>query len=105
MHHLYRYYGTPELGKCNDKEPKEGESETDWTKPTHFVGEFVDCGKPTGRVWLEKGNALKAAREAIETYFGFKGEKLEKYFKENVPEIWEHFDVNNEGKIDVERGP
>ena len=99
MHHLIRYYGTPELVKCNQKEHEEveGESSSDWKKPVDFQGEWSNCGKPTGKVFLTKANAEKAATEAVETYFDFKGKKLEDYCKENVPKVWEHFDVNKEG--------
>ena len=106
MHHLIRYYGTPELVKCNKDhhEEVEGESSTDWKKPVDFQGEWADCGQPTGKV-LTKDNATKAAHEAVQSYFGFEGKKLEDYCKENVPKVWEHFDVNKEGKIEIERGP
>ena len=71
MHHLIRYYGVKELGKCNQPEMKveEGEDPHDWKKPTHFVGEWTSCGKPTGRIFLEKKGAAAATREAIKSYF------------------------------------
>ena len=47
-----RNYGSPELGKCNDFRVHEGESDSDWTKPPPFVGEYASCGKPTGRYIL-----------------------------------------------------
>ena len=55
MHHLIKYYGTQELGKCNkDKKTNEGESESDWRKPINFLGEFPNCGKPFGPIFLNK---------------------------------------------------
>ena len=84
MHHMIRYYGTPELGKCNtNQESLEGEHPHEWDKPTNFVGEFPDCGKPTGKIWLTRKGAEAAARDAIETLMEFKGKKLEEYFNEN----------------------
>ena len=107
MNHLIRYYGVQELGKCNDSKPKEGESSVEWNKPVNFVGEFPDCGKPIpgGKVWLNEVNAKKAATEAVRTYFGFTGDKLNNYVKENVEPAWKHFDVLNAGQIDIEQGP
>ena len=69
MHHMIRYYGQPELGKCNtEKASLPGESSTDWTKPAPFQGEFPGCGEPTGKMWLTKAGALAAAKDAVETY-------------------------------------
>ena len=69
MHHMIRYYGEPELGKCNkEKDALPGESSTDWTKPAPFSGEFPGCGEPTGVMWLTKRGALAAAKDAVETY-------------------------------------
>ena len=48
-----RNYGTPELGRCNDHRVHEGESESDWTKPPPFVGEYITCNKPTGKYILK----------------------------------------------------
>ena len=104
MHHVIRYYGSPELGKCNDGKPLEGEHETDWRMPTNFVGEFPDCGKPIpgGRMWLTRKGAEAAAKDAIDTFLEFKGPKLDAYMKENFETTWKQFDVLNEGKIDIE---
>ena len=58
------------MGKCNkDKKPNEGESEDDWKKPINFLGEFPNCGKPFGPFFLNKTNAIKAARETVENYY------------------------------------
>ena len=85
MHHLIKYYGTQDLGKCNkDKKASEGESVDDWKKPINFLGEFPNCGKPFGPVFLNKNNAIKAARETVENYYQFKGSKLDEFIKENV---------------------
>ena len=72
MHHMIRYYGEQELGKCNDKqEALEGEHPTNWDQPVNFVGEFPGCNKPTGRIWLTKKGAYEASRDAVETYMDF----------------------------------
>ena len=85
--------------------PGESANSKDWDKPVNFEGEFVECGKPTGKIWFEKDGARKAAAEAVTGFYGFKGEKLEAYLKTNADTAWEHADVNQEGKIDIERGP
>ena len=71
MNTLIRWYGTQKKKDCNvNKEAKdENESNTDWTKPVPFEGEFIDCGKPTGKILLSKENGLKAGRKAVESYF------------------------------------
>ena len=98
MHHLIRYYGTPELHQCNNQEASnEGESATDWDKPTNFVGEFVNCDEPTGKVWLKEKGAKDAGREAVRSYFGYEGKKLDEFVKENVDPAWDHFDVLHDG--------
>ena len=83
----------------------EGESKDDWLKPVNFEGEFPGCGKPTGRIWLDETNAKAAARQAVQGYYGFTGQKLDDYCKENVDSTFKHFDVLNEGKFEIERGP
>ena len=105
MHHLIRYYGRQEMGKCNtDKELEEGESRDDWKKPVNFVGEFPDCNKPTGRIWLFHDQAIAAGKEAVKEYYGYNGEKLDQYCNEHLNSTWNHFDVNKDGKVEIERG-
>ena len=97
MNHLIKYYGKQETYPCNqDKASMPGESPNskDWDKPVNFEGEFVECGKPTGKIWFEKDGARKAAAEAVTGFYGFKGEKLEAYLKTNADTAWEHADVN-----------
>ena len=106
MHHLIRYYGKQELGKCNtDQKALEGEDTDDWKKPVNFVGEFPDCGKPTGRIWLYKDGGMAAGREAVKEFYGFEDKKLEEYCAEHLAQSWKHFDVNDDGKIEIERAP
>ena len=52
-----------------------------------------------------KKEGLAAGREAVRTYYQFEGKKLDDFCKENVDPAWEHFDVNKDGFIDMERGP
>ena len=102
---MIRYYAEPELHKCNDKLPMEGEHESDWNKPTNFVGEFANCGKPTGKLWLARKGAMDACKDATESILDFKGKKAEEYMKENFVKTWDHFDVLKEGHFEIEKAP
>ena len=62
-------------------------------------------GKPSGKFYLDMNGAYALAREVIKTHLGFSGDKLEKFFNENVPQAWARHDVNNEGKIEAMKGP
>ena len=76
MRWFIRNYGSPELGRCNDHKVKEGESNYDWTKPAPFVGEYVGCGRPTGKFILRTENALIAAGDAVKLYYRASGPML-----------------------------
>ena len=104
MHHMIRYYGEQELGKCNTlQESEEGEHPTKWDQPTNFVGEFPGCGKPTGRMWLSRKGALEASKDAVESYYDFDPKKRDAFLKDKFNESWKHFDVLNEGHIEIEK--
>ena len=59
----------------------------------------------TGKFTMNRGAALSAAREILETHLGMDGAKQQEHLDEYFDKTWRHFDVNNEGKIDVARMP
>ena len=67
-------------------------------------GEDKD-GLPNGRYWVTKENAMKAADEVVDTHLRLhKGEKAD-YLAANFPALWARFDVNEEGKVEIDRMP
>ena len=62
-------------------------------------------GTPNGRFWVTKANARKAAGEVVCTHLKQCGDDEEKYLKEWFPKAWERYDVNEEGKIEIDRMP
>ena len=67
-------------------------------------GEDKD-GLPTGRYWVTKDQARKAADEVVDTHLRLhKGDKTD-YLDANFPALWARFDVNEEGKVEIDRMP
>lgn len=64
-----------------------------------------DDGAPNGQFYLRRGDVENVSNEVVGTHFGFKGEKRQKFINERLPKIWNHFDVNNQGYLTVERVP
>ena len=62
-------------------------------------------GLPTGRYWVTKEMAKKAAAEVVGTHLrlGKDGEK--ENVEANFPALWSRFDVNEENKIEIDRMP
>jgi hypothetical protein len=64
-----------------------------------------DNGQPNGNFYLDKDGAKAVAQEVVGTHFGFHGAKRDSYVSQRLPEIWKNIDVNNDGIIDVSKGP
>ena len=62
-------------------------------------------GTPDGRFWVTKENARKAAGEVVGTHLHLVDKDQEAFLAENFPAAWERYDVNGEGKIEVDRMP
>lgn len=60
-------------------------------------------GKPNGHFFLNKEGVAAVAEEVVRTHMGFNGDKLKSYLKENLPGLWNRYDVMNEGNIDADR--
>ena len=62
-------------------------------------------GLPTGHFWVTKADAEKAASEVVGTHLQLKSADLKGYVDANFPALWTRYDVNEEGKIEVDRMP
>jgi len=60
-------------------------------------------GKPNGHFFLNKEGVTAVATEVVATHMGFKGEKLSNYLKQNLPGLWNRYDVMQEGNLDADR--
>ena len=53
--------------------------------------------------WIDEGHAKTVAEELVGEKKGLKGDDLKKYMDDQFPELWTHFDVNNQGLVEIER--
>merc|ERR1719460_2763844 len=51
-------------------------------------------GEPTGKFWMNKNDAVSAAREVLNTHKGLTGAALDQYIATFFDKTWGHFDVN-----------
>ena len=68
-------------------------------------GQNKDTGLPDGNFWLTEADARRAALEVVGTHLHLKGKDAEGYVKDRFTELWNRFDVNEEGKIEIDRAP
>jgi len=62
-------------------------------------------GVPNGEFYITKNGLDNVAKEVIGTHLNMKGDELDAYAKSRVPKLWSHFDVLNEGFLDVAKVP
>ena len=62
-------------------------------------------GEPSGRFWMNKEDAMLAAREVLATHKGLSGGALDAYLNTFFNKAWGHFDVNVTGWIEVIKMP
>ena len=67
-------------------------------------GEDKD-GLPTGRFWVTKDSAKKACDEVVDTHLRLHGKEKTEYLEAQFPALWTRFDVNEEGRIEIDRMP
>ena len=73
---------------------------------TNYAREIKRDGKLTGAFFLNKDDAFAASTEFVSTHFNYSTEKAQKWLKDNTFEdTWNHFDVNHDGLVEVERFP
>ena len=62
-------------------------------------------GKPNGHFWVTKEDAEKASDEVVGTHLHMKDGQKTAFVKEHFPTVWTRFDVNEDGKIEIDRMP
>jgi len=68
----------------------------------NYAIEFKDDkGKPTGHFFFDKASAKAAAQEVVKTH----GSNDQSILKNNFEDTWNHFDVNKDALVEVERMP
>lgn len=64
-----------------------------------------DDGKASGHFFLDKDGAQKVSSEVVHTHFQYNDEQAATYLGEKFEETWNHFDVNSDKLVEVERMP
>ena len=72
---------------------------------TYAVESEDKNGLPTGRFWVTKDSAMKACDEVVDTHLRLHKDAKKEYLDANFPALWARFDVNEEGKIEIDRMP
>ena len=78
---------------------------------TKYAREITDNGKLTGHMFCNKDDAYAVSKEVVGTHLGYKGEDIERYLSGGsggdpiFENVFNHFDVNKDGLIEVERMP
>ena len=89
--------------------PDRFESEADDALMRSMYSTYATEGKkdglPTGQFWVTAADAKKAATEVVATHLHLKEKALESYVEDNFKTYWAKYDVNGEGKIEVDRMP
>ena len=62
-------------------------------------------GLPTGRYWVTHDMAKKAAAEVVGTHLRLSKDEEKSYVDAQFPALWARFDINEEGKIEIDRMP
>jgi hypothetical protein len=62
-------------------------------------------GTPNGQFWVTKANAKKAAGEIVGTHLLLSKDDEKAYVESVFPKAWDRYDVNEEGKIELDRMP
>ena len=60
---------------------------------------------PNGHFWLDETNAKRASKEVVMTHLHMKDGEADSYLNSNFPAVWKRFDVNEEGKVEIDRMP
>jgi len=73
---------------------------------TYAIEMKDEKGAPSGFFFLDKDGAYKVSKEVVDTHMKFDVKATQKKFlDEHFKETWEHFDVNKDNLVEVERMP
>merc|ERR1719450_2064412 len=64
-----------------------------------------DTKVPTGKFFMNAASARRAGTEIVGTHMGLSGAALKGYTDKYFQRVWDHFDVNGSGMIEVEKMP
>ena len=64
-----------------------------------------DQGSPSGHMFFDKDSARSAAAEVVSTNYKWAAGQTAGYLNENFDNTWNHFDVNKDNLVEVERMP
>jgi len=62
-------------------------------------------GEPNGKFYVDKANLYAASQEVVETHLNLDAAKRDTYVDKQFKTLFEHYDVNQEGYLEVERVP
>ena len=89
--------------------PDRFETESDDRLMHSMYNQYATEGRkdnlPTGAFWLDKANAKRASEEVIGTHLHLHGDAAKAYLATEFERLWKRFDVNEEGKIEIDRAP
>ena len=69
----------------------------------HVIGQVVAITNPWPPAPVNKEGAYKAGEELVAKIKGLSGAALSDYMNMNFGELWDHFDVNKSGLVEIER--
>ena len=73
---------------------------------TNFALEGKNAdGSPNGVFKMDEKQTKRASKMIVEKYKHLEGTNIEDYMQQYFARTWEHFDVNNEGKLDADDMP
>ena len=98
--------GSDALGAYNRDMPKRFTAERDDRLMNslikNYAREIVVNGKQTGQMFLNKEDAERVSNEVLKTH---KPNYAQAKDGPNFDDTWNHFDVNHDGLVEVERMP
>jgi hypothetical protein len=73
----------------------------------NYAREITNDGAKTGHFFLNHDDALAASQEVTETHMGWDASRAKAYLgvDDAFENTWNHFDVNHDGLVEVERMP
>ena len=71
----------------------------------NYATEGSTNGQPNGHFWVEQAEAKKAATEVVATHLKLGEKEAASYVKAEWESVWGKYDVNEEGKLDIDMMP
>jgi len=71
----------------------------------NYATEGMTNHLPNHHFWVEKKHAMQAAMEVAVNNLGLDKEKAKSYVDSQFADVWKRYDVNEEGKVDLDRMP